>query len=483
MDLSYRKTLPELRAERDQYHRIFFYRICGTGMGAAACLLKAKGFVVEGGDIQFSPPMSDYLRTTAIPCHDLEQISRDYLKRFDLIIVGNVVARHSEAARMLEQLKVPLTSFPTALGAFVLYDQQVVGIGGTHGKTTTTYLMTQLFEQLGMSPGFLLGGVLPDRPPTRLGDGSCFFIESDEYDSAYFEKIAKFRLYALDYLVLTSLEFDHADIYPDIGAIQTEFRTILPELSGGLIASADYQAARALYDEFTNQFPDRFHCLYGEASDTGPHIHAITSQGSHFSLSLADKSYQFNTNLIGRHNILNLSACIIMAHQQGHPPESIQTAIGDLKMVKRRQERRGRFQGAILIDDFAHHPRAVAMTIDAIQQQYPQKQLCVVIEPTSATARSNLFQREFTQALSRADCAILIQPQRDTTVKQARNIDCQQIAEDLQVLGKPAHAVNSREQLINLIKQYADPHKIILILSNATCLGLWESDFVQELQP
>jgi len=482
LDLTYRKTLQDLRSEKVQYQRIFFYRICGTGMGAAACLLKEKGFEVEGGDIQFSPPMSDYLRKTAIPCIDLAPLSRAYLQTFDLIIVGNVVGRQSAAARMLEQLGVPFTSFPAALGAFILQDQPVIGIAGTHGKTTTTYLMTQLFEQLGQSPGYFLGGVLPDRAPTRLGDGSGFFIESDEYDSAYFEKIAKFRLYSLNHLVLTALEFDHADIYADISAIQEEFRVILPELTHGLIASADYAAAKRLYKEFIDRFPDRFHCLFGEKARLGPHIQSITPQGSRFTLNLGDKSYSFHTNLIGRHNVLNLAPCILWAHQQGHAPESIQTAVKQLKMVKRRQEPRGKFQGALVIDDFAHHPRAVAMTIEAIRQQYPEKQLCVVIEPASATARSDLFQSEFTAALANADCIILIQPQRDTTVKQARNIDCQKIAADLQTQGKPAQVVRAQDQLLTLLQKHADEDTILLILSNGTCLGLWESDFTKDLQ-
>ncbi len=168
--------------------KVFFYRVCGTGMGAAACLLKEKGYLVEGGDSNFYPPMSTYLESTGIPLHKVDQITREFLKSFDLIVVGNVIPKGGADATLIEELGVKFVSFPTAIGALVLSDVNVVGIAGTHGKTTTTFFATQIFENIGADPGYLIGGVMEGRPSAKLGNGKYFFIESDEYDSAYFEK-------------------------------------------------------------------------------------------------------------------------------------------------------------------------------------------------------------------------------------------------------------------------------------------------------
>ena len=200
-------NLQQLIKNKQNIKKIFMYRICGTGMGAAATLLKEKGFEVEGGDVSFAPPMSDYLNEMNIPLINLEKVDQNYLSMFDLIIVGNAVPKMSEHAKKIEECGVPFASFPSSIGALVLNKENVVGIAGTHGKTTTTYLATQVFENLGVNCGYFIGGVIPGLPSARLGDGRYFFIESDEYDSSYFEKISKFRMYSIDHLILTSLEY------------------------------------------------------------------------------------------------------------------------------------------------------------------------------------------------------------------------------------------------------------------------------------
>ena len=192
-------------------------------MGAAACLLRESGRHVEGADVAFAPPMDAYLRSTGIPLHPLAEVSDNYLKSFDLIVVGNVVARNSPDAQRLERLGVPLISFPAALNKFILQDKRVVGVAGTHGKTTTTFLAVQVFEALGEKPGYFIGGVMEDRGSSHIGERELFFIESDEYDCAWFEKIAKFRLYNISDLILTSLEYDHADIYGSLEDIVDQF--------------------------------------------------------------------------------------------------------------------------------------------------------------------------------------------------------------------------------------------------------------------
>jgi len=458
--------------------RIFFFRICGTGMGAAACLLRENGYEVEGGDQNFYPPMSTYLEETKIPLHKLEDFDWDYLKSFDLIVVGNVVPRLGVDADKLEKLGVPFCSFPALMGAFIFHDRNVIGIAGTHGKTTTTYFITQIFEKLGEQPGYFIGGVIEGRPSSYLGKGRYFFIESDEYDSAYFEKISKFRSYCLNHIILTSLEFDHADIFDGIDDIKNEFRPVLKDFKGQVIANVDYQAIEELKIEFDQL---RWH-PYGFKSDYGPRIKEESQEGTIFELKYHKNWITFKTNVVGSHNILNIASCLLFALNEGFSVEELQKTILTLDFVKRRQEVRGKYRGSIFIDDFAHHPRSVACTIDSIKTRYPDKKLVVVLEPNSATARSNIFQKEFSHSLIKADYVLLAKPERATTVKSADNLDFNELADTLENKGVEAEVFSELLPLRAKIDELASPEKLFLILSNGTCLGLWKSNFVNELE-
>lgn len=480
MDLKNHHNHELLKKHSDSFKKIFFYRICGTGMGAAACLLKERGFLVEGGDSQFYPPMGDYLKQTGIPLHDLKDVDHSFLKSFDLIVVGNVVPKLSDDARMIEDCDVPFCSFPSVLGALVLDELNVVGIAGTHGKTTTTYFFTQVFENLGKNPGYLIGGVMEGRPSSKLGDGSYFFIESDEYDSSYFEKVSKFLFYSLDHLILTSLEFDHADIFNTIEDIKDQFRNLIPKVTSSFIFSKDYPEAMNLRDEYKDDSKEWLE--YGMESSFGPKIIRMDEEGSEFKLTFNNKIFTFKTNLIGKHNILNLSSVALFALNEGFKAEDINAAMSSLILVKRRQELRGSYNNSLVIDDFAHHPRAVKETIGAIKIQYPNKNIIVVLEPNSATARSSLFQEEFAQALLEGDEIIMAKPARKTTVKDTSDLDCNKIVNYLKIKNKKAHLVTHLEDLQILLDKLAGKESLFLILSNGTCLGLWESDFVDKLE-
>lgn len=461
--------------------RVFFYRIAGTGMGAAACLFKEKGFHVEGADTRFYPPMGDYLKATGIPLHRCEDLDSEFLQSFDLIVVGNVVAGTSAEARMIEELGVPFVSFPSALGALVLKDVNVVGIAGTHGKTTTTYLLTQMFENLGTEPGYFIGGVIDGHPSSKLGSGKYFFIESDEYDSAYFEKISKFRMYAINHLILTSLEFDHADIFENLEAIKDQFRAGIPQVNKSFIFCDDYKASMELFDEFRGTTADRIWSFYGEHSETGPRIIEMGPQGTRFTVKLKGKEEQFITNVIGQHNILNLTTGILFASNEGFTVEQIAKSIANLQMVKRRQEERGYYKGSLVIDDFAHHPRAVRVTVDAIKAKYPEKKLTVVFEAASATARSDIFQEEFEEAFGKVETTVLVKPPRPTSVKGVHDLNIHSMRAELVTEGKEAYVAETLEQLMSIINKKATQDNLFLVLSNGTCLGLWESDFTQKL--
>ncbi|MFZ4713890.1 MAG: Mur ligase family protein [Bacteriovoracaceae bacterium] len=483
MNLKNKRETDELIKEKHLYKKIFFYRICGTGMGAAACLLREAGFEISGADQAFFPPMSTYLESTGIQCFKLDIVTPQFLKQFDLIVIGNSVSGKSENARMLEECGVPFTSFPSAIGAFVLRPMNVVGVAGTHGKTTTTYFMAQVFENLGKKPGYLIGGIMDDRAPARLGDGSYFFIEADEYDSCYFQKISKFRLYELKNMVLTSLEFDHADIFSSLEKIEDEFKAAIPNITKNFVFCEDYPSTLKLFEEYKGKTLLNKWAFYGQKSKNGPFDIQNTSKGCSFKVNFGGHTVTFETNLLGIQNILNLTSVIMFAYLEGFAVADIQKAILDLKMVKRRQEVRGTYHGAIVIDDFAHHPRAVELTVESIKMRYPDKEVVVAFEPISATARSSLFQEEFTQSLYGVKAAILAKANIATTAMGQKDLDCDLIVSELKKRKNiPGTVCTDLVSLRSAIDQFVDNKTVLMVLSNRTCLGLWESSFVDELK-
>ncbi len=287
--------------------------------------------------------------------------------------------------------------------------------------------MTQILEKLGEECGYLIGGIINGRAPARAGNSNYFPIESDEYDSSYFQKYAKFRQYELDHMILTSLEFDHADIYNNVEEIEDEFGACLKDLSGSVVANDAYPSIRKLEAEFNSGN----WTMYGEESPAGPKEIKTGKEGSSFTLYYNKEDIRFETNIVGVHNILNIAACALFALGEGFDKHKVVEALKELSLVKRRQEVRGLYRGAIVIDDFAHHPRAVTLTVDAIKAAYPEKEIVTVFEPVSATARSSLFQEEFAQSLMKSSKVILASNPLKTTVKDSKNLDCEKLAQDL----------------------------------------------------
>lgn len=482
MDLTNLISQEELIKNRSKIKKVFFYRICGAGMGPAAVLVKQAGFDVQGADSAYYPPMSTFLETTGIPLFKLEEVTPEFLKQYDLIVVGNSVSGKAEAARMIEKVGVPFTSFPSALGSLVLKEKNVIGIAGTHGKTTTTYFMTQLLEKLGQDPGYLVGGIIEGRDPAKLGD-KYFVIESDEYDSAYFHKISKFRLYELKNMILTSLEYDHADIFASVEKIEDEFRDVIPGMKSTLVFNQEYASAMKLYRDYSGKNPSQKWFLYGEGSEAGPHDVKTHEFGSEFTVKWKGEKIPFSSSVVGQHNVLNLTSCLIYLLAEGFSVADVQKASREIGMVKRRQEVRGRYKDMIVIDDFAHHPRAITVTMDAIRARFKNRKIITIFEPISATARSSIFQNEFRDSLLTSDKVIIAKASIPTTALGGKDLDVDLLAKEVSAKGKPASCVTKLDELRNVIDQYAEKDAVLLVLSNRTCLGLWESSFVKELTP
>jgi UDP-N-acetylmuramate: L-alanyl-gamma-D-glutamyl-meso-diaminopimelate ligase len=482
MDLSNLISQENLIKRRSEIKKIFFYRICGAGMGPAAVLIKQAGFDVHGADSAFYPPMSTFLETTGIPLFKLEEATPEFLKQYDLIVVGNSVSGKAEVARMIEKVGVPFTSFPSALGSLVLKEKNVIGIAGTHGKTTTTYFMTQLLEKLNQNPGYLVGGIIEGREPAKLGD-KYFVIESDEYDSAYFHKISKFRLYEMKNMILTSLEFDHADIFSSVEKIEDEFRDVIPKMESTLIFNQEYPSAMKLHKEYSGKSSGQQWYLYGQGSEIGPHDTKTFETGSSFSLNWEGKKIDFSSSVVGQHNVLNLASCVIFLLSEGFKISDIQKATLEIGMVKRRQEVRGKYKNMIVIDDFAHHPRAITVTLDAVRARFKNKKVITIFEPISATARSAIFQSEFRDSLAASDKVIIAKTSVPTTAINGKDLDVDLLAKEISDKGTTTNCVGKLDELRELIDHYSDENSVLLVLSNRTCLGLWESNFVQELKP
>lgn len=474
MDLSNYYNFNKLKDNESKFKKIFFYRICGTGMGAAACLLKGAGYEVAGADKMFYPPMSTYLENSGIDIFKIDEISLDEIaKDYDLIVVGNVVAKASDDAREIENSGVPFCSFPAAIGAFVLEKKKVVGLSGTHGKTTTTYMGVQVFEKLGARPGHFIGGVMGDRAPANIGEGDFFFIESDEYDSAYFEKYSKFQSYSIDNLVITSLEFDHADIFSSIDDIKNEFRQIIPKAEV-VIGCSDWKYINELKSErIQKNWID-----YGEDQVS---ILEESPLGTKFSIKIDRIKKVFKTNVVGKHNILNLSSIIYVASRAGYSDEEIQNSITEIKMVQRRQELKGTYKKSLVIDDFAHHPTAVEETIKAIKVKYPNLMIHACLEPGSATARSDIFQTQFMEALKGADKVTLITPSRPTTAIGHGDLDVSKLVKALNTSGIDSVSVDLLDKLLDRIEEFSSQETLHLVMSNSSCLGLWSSEFAKKL--
>lgn len=462
----------DIIARAERYKRIFFFRICGTGMGASACLLKDKGFEVAGADHVFYSPMSSYLKQMDIPCWKIEDLKEEDYKKFDLIIVGNVVPRDSDDARMIERLGIHFCSFSAAIGAFVLKDREVVGIAGTHGKTTTAYFATQIFEQLGMNPGYLIGGAIEGRPSARVGKDKYFFIEADEYDSAYFEKFSKFHNFFIDHLIITSLEFDHADIFDSIRDIEKEFLTIFKGNIKKAFLCHEYEELRKMNTGNTST-----KIFYGENSPCGPNEIREKAGGSIFKVGYGE----FSTNVVGVKNIENLTSVILFALSEGFSLGKLSDAVKKMNFVKRRQEYRGTYKGAIVIDDFAHHPRAVRATLDVIRKKYPQRAIKTILEAASATARSDLFEREFEEALEGVEAALIVSVDKPTSVLGAKNMNIKKMAFNLERKSTPCHIASKLCDILAFIGDHANEESLILVMSNSSCMGLWESDFAKDI--
>ena len=463
-----RALSPELNRRPQKLSRIHLMGVCGTGMASLAGMLKTEGYEVSGSDANVYPPMSLLLEALEIPVFD--GYGPDNLAhRPDLVIVGNVITRDNPEAVELARRKLPYLSFPQAIRQFAVQKKKAIVVSGTHGKTTTASLVAWILEQAGMDPGFMIGGIPRNFESNfKLGKGPYFVIEGDEYDSAFFDKGPKFLHYNPSFVILTSIEFDHADIYRNLEHVIDSFRKLIrlvPE-DGHLIANGDdkvicQEIEGALCKLETYGFDKG---LGWQIGDIG-HSEGLTSFGV-IRNGHEEGNKVFNTTLFGRHNISNCLSAVVLAHVLGASEDALSMALKSFRGVKRRQEIIGEKRGITVMDDFAHHPTAVRETVRAVKGKYPRRRLVVVFEPRSNSSRRNIFQAQYAESFDAGDLMMIREPPMTEKIPVGDRFSSQRLVSDLRAKGLEAHAFADTDSLLATLLTVVREGDMVLIMSN-----------------
>ncbi|HYC49795.1 MAG TPA: UDP-N-acetylmuramate--L-alanine ligase [Gemmatimonadaceae bacterium] len=458
----------------DAVRRIHLVGVGGTGMGAFAGMLKTAGYRVTGSDENVYPPMSDMLREWGIDV--FTPYAPDNIDRAqpDLVIIGNVIRRVNPEASAVRERGIPQMSFPAALGSLILANRHSVVIVGTHGKTTVSALMAHVLVDAGLDPSFLVGGVTVNYGANyRLGKGKHVVVEGDEYDTAYFDKGPKFLHYRARTAILTSVEFDHADIYRDLAHYESAFEKFAQTLptDGVLAVSASYP--RAVEIAKANARAKVVTYAVNGASDYRADDEKFGPDGVTFKLhARGRKPGALLLPMSGYHNVENAAGVYAAARSLGLSHDQIAHGFTTFKGVKRRQEVRGEIGGVLVIDDFAHHPTAVRETIEGIRQRYPDRRLWAVFEPRSNTSRRNIHQQDYVTALKGADLATIREPEAHDKVPQDQRLNVPIIVKELAAAGVAAESSAAVETLIERVGNYAEPNDLLLVMSNGSFGGL-----------
>ncbi len=459
IDLSL-NTLPE------HIHHIHLMGICGTGMGSLAGMLKEQGFHITGSDQAVYPPMSTFLAGIGIEVRQ-GYGPQNLNPKPDLVIVGNVITQVNPEAQELIRLRIPFLSLPQALARIFLKDKICLVVAGTHGKTTTSALLASILDQAGLSPGFMIGGVLRGYERNyQIGRGPYFVIEGDEYDTAFFDKGPKFLHYRPHLAVLTSIEFDHADIYADLKAVQkafARFLSILPE-EGLLVAHGpDPRIQEILFQALC---PVE---TYGLDARWDWHLEELTptEKGSRFQVYRRREFFgAFDSPLAGKHNALNFVSLVPILTHLGLSPEMIARGLAGFQGIHRRQEIRGIQAGVTVIDDFAHHPTAVRETIQAMRAQYQGRRLIAVFEPRTNTSRRRIFQKEYGLSFDGADLVLIREAPDLAKIPEGERFSSNQLVKQLVTSGKKARYFPDTEEILAFLSGHLKAGDVVLIMSN-----------------
>jgi UDP-N-acetylmuramate: L-alanyl-gamma-D-glutamyl-meso-diaminopimelate ligase len=449
--------------------------IGGSAMSPLAGMLRERGYRVTGSDAGVYPPASTFLESLGIAYSTSFDVAH-LTPAPDLIVVGNAISRGNvEVEEMLDR-KLPHHSLPEILEEEFLPGKHSIVVSGTHGKTTTTAMLAWIFEVAGRHPNFLVGGIAENFGKSyQLAGGEEFILEGDEYDSAYWDKAAKFFHYHPDDLIITSLEFDHADIYADFDAYRLAFRRLvnLVPRRGSIVVWGDSEAGEALHEVTAKAFCPVHR--YGFEKGNDWIASNVTSAGDAMTFSLSHKGQHFGDfklSATGHHNVLNAMAALIVAHGRGIALPALQQALETFRSVRRRMDVKGEVDGILVVDDFAHHPTAIRATIQAARLRWPNRPLWAILEPRSNSMRRKTFQDTLPESLALADHVVLGSVHRAGQLNEELRLDPDVVATTVRALGKDAIVLPGADAIADLLVSESKPGDLLLVMSNGSFDGL-----------
>jgi UDP-N-acetylmuramate: L-alanyl-gamma-D-glutamyl-meso-diaminopimelate ligase len=455
--------------------RVHLIGICGTAMATLAALLKHRGFAVRGSDQAIYPPMSDFLAGEGIPI--LEGYKAEHIdESLDFVVVGNAISRGNPELEVVLDRKLRHVSLPEALREHFLWEARSVVIAGTHGKTTTTSLAGWLLTHGGADPTVFIGGVARNfghgGSSYRMGAPRApFVIEGDEYDSAFFDKTAKFLKYLPDVAVVNNIEFDHADIYQDLAAVRLAFQRLVNLVPrGGLtLLGVDSPEAAALAPRARSRVQ-----TFGTGEGAEWRAVDLFSSGGTTTFRVQHEGRdegQFRTTLVGAHNVRNALAAIAVGRECGIAIDTLREGLAAFAGVKRRLEVVGERRGIVVYDDFAHHPTAVAETLAGLRAAQPGRRIWAIFEPRSASSCRRVFQQDFAQAFRAADEVVVASVFRSSLAPEER-LSEDDLVSDLQRAGTAAHHLPDVPTIVRHVAGHAQPGDLIVVMSNGGFGGI-----------
>jgi UDP-N-acetylmuramate: L-alanyl-gamma-D-glutamyl-meso-diaminopimelate ligase len=455
--------------------------ICGTAMASLAGMLKHRGYHVTGSDAAAYPPMSDFLRELGIPVAQPFD-AKNLEPNPDLVVVGNAISRGNPELEFLLDQRIPFCSLPQLLHDEFLRGREVLVVAGTHGKTTTTSMLAWIFASAGLDPSFLIGGIAENFGSSfHLGDGKHFILEGDEYDTAFFDKGPKFLHYFPDAVILTSVEFDHADIYKDLDAVETAFKRLVNLIPRrGRIVAFDGAAGDSLDSPSLERCLAKAFCpveRYGAGPRASWRVTNLRLDPGRTTWSVVRDGQpwaDFEFELAGEYNVWNATAAAALASSCGISKDAIAAALKTFKSVKRRLEVKAQVHGVTIIDDFAHHPTAIAGTLKALRARYAGSRLWAILEPRSNTLRRRVLQSDLARSLSQADEVIVAGVFRSEAVPENERMDLPALAAEIKKNGRPARLLPDADAIVQSIAPELRSGDVVAILSNGGFGGIYE---------
>src|SRR5213594_2421024 len=450
-----------MRVTKSAPQKFHFIGICGTAMGSVAAALQERGFRISGSDESVYPPMSIFLEEHEIKLHQgyrAENIPADA----DVVVIGNAMKRGNPEVEAVLNQKLFYLSLPEVLKNYFLRGKHKLVVTGTHGKTTTTSLLTWIMEKAGRNPGYLIGGI-----PKNLGQGAhlndskYFVIEGDEYDSAFFDKRSKFVHYLPELVIVNNVEFDHADIFKDLDEIKLSFRRLLnivPQNGMVLVNGDDHNCVEVAKDCLAQMVE------VGFSKNCAQRIRDVTysPEGSQF--KLGDDVYEIP--LVGEFNVRNAAMAASAARFYDVPKAKIDNALRSFSGIARRQEVRGEARGVKVIDDFGHHPTAIAYTLEALRHRYRGNRLWAVFEPRSNTTRRAVFQQQLPEALKLADGVFIAQVAKLEQIPEEERLNPERVVAAIAKAGRPAFYERNADAIVDRIVPMLRPNDVVAVFSN-----------------